>query len=82
AIAELKTAMEGEDAEEVKAKIQALTDASMKLGEAIYKAQAETEQAQGAESAEGGEGKAEEDVVDADFTEVKDDEEGGDRKAS
>ena len=73
----LKSALEGEDLEDIKAKTQALAEASMKLGEAMYqrRAQADAE-------AEGGEGDAEEaakprrkdDVVDADFEEVKDEE--------
>jgi molecular chaperone DnaK len=69
---DLKTALEGEDAEAIKTKHQALMEASMKLGEAIYKADAEA--AQGAEGApEGEQAKAEDDVVDADFEDVKDD---------
>jgi len=71
AVAALKTALEGEDAGEIEAKTQALTEASMKLGEAMYKAAQEAE----AESATAG-GEAEtgerEDVVDADFEEVDD----------
>ncbi|MBO6724609.1 MAG: molecular chaperone DnaK [Rhizobiaceae bacterium] len=70
AIAELKTATEGEDLEEIKAKTQALAEASMKLGQAMYEAsQAEAE---GAEAAGGDEAKAE-DVVDADFEEIDED---------
>jgi molecular chaperone DnaK len=70
AIAELKTATEGEDLEEIKAKTQALAEASMKLGQAMYEAsQAEAE---GAEAAGGEEAKAE-DVVDADFEEIDED---------
>ena len=64
-IAELKTALEGEDVEAIQAKTQALIQASMKLGEAMYAAQ------QG--SAEGGESAAADDgVVDAEFEEVDD----------
>ena len=70
AIAELKTATEGEDLEEIKAKTQALAEASMKLGQAMYEAsQAEAE---GAQAAGGDEAKAE-DVVDADFEEIDED---------
>ncbi len=76
AIDALKTASEGDDAEEIKAKTQALTEASMKLGEAIYKSQAETEQPQPQGDAEA---KSDDDVVDADFEDV-DDEKG--KKAS
>jgi len=71
AVAELKTAMEGEDVSDIEAKTNALAQASMKLGEAMYQAN----QA-GAEGAEAGDGQAEssnEDVVDADFEEVSDD---------
>jgi molecular chaperone DnaK len=75
AIADLKSAMEGSDAEAIKEKTNALAQASMKLGEAIYKSQTAAGGAgAGAESAgaSGGQGGAD-DVVDADFTEVKDD---------
>ncbi|MBI2718470.1 MAG: molecular chaperone DnaK [Rhizobiales bacterium] len=68
-IAELKTAMEGEDVEAIKAKTNALAQSAMKLGEALYKAQ---QGADGAAAAGGASGKPEDDVVDADFTEVKD----------
>jgi len=66
AVADLKQALEGEDAEAITAKTQTLAQASMKLGEAMYQAQ------QGA----GGEGEAQpagDDVVDAEFEEVSDD---------
>jgi molecular chaperone DnaK len=67
---ELKTALESDDVEAIKAKHQALMEASMKLGEAIYKAEAEAAQGSG----EAPEGAAkQDDVVDADFTEVDDD---------
>ncbi|MGE0006943.1 MAG: molecular chaperone DnaK [Parvibaculaceae bacterium] len=76
AIADLKTAMEGSDAEAIKDKTNALAQAAMKLGEALYKAQSAQQQQPGGEGAEagasGGQGGAD-DVVDADFTEVKDD---------
>jgi len=68
AIANLKGVIEGDDAEAIKEKTAALAEASMKLGEAMYKAsQAE------AEASASGEGQQDDDVVDADFTEVKDD---------
>ena len=73
AIADLKSAMEGSDAEAIKEKTNALAQAAMKLGEAIYKAQsAQAPGADGADAGAGGQGGAD-DVVDADFTEVKDD---------
>ena len=72
AVAELKSIMEGDDVEAIQAKTQALAQASMKLGEAMYAAsQAGAEGADGAQ-AEGGPEKNE-DVVDADFEEVDDD---------
>ncbi len=76
AISDLKEVVEGEDVEAIQAKSQALAEASMKLGEAIYKAQAEEASAQGegAQDGEsGGQGKSEDDVVDAEFEELKDD---------
>jgi len=75
AMADLKTALEGTDAEAIRTKTQGLAEAAMKLGEIMYKAaQAEagnagTEGAPEGGSADGGDGK----VVDADFEEVKDD---------
>jgi molecular chaperone DnaK len=69
AIAELRGVLDGEDAEAIKEKSATLAEASMKLGEAMYKAsQAEAE----AKAAEG-DAPQDEDVVDADFEEVKDD---------
>ena len=67
AVSDLKEALKGDDAEAIKAKTNTLAQASMKLGEAMYKEQ----QA----AAEGGAGGAEpkDDVVDAEFTEVNDD---------
>jgi molecular chaperone DnaK len=70
AIADLKEALKGNDAQAISAKTQALAQASMKLGEAMYK-QAE-QQPGGDAAAAGAEGKKE-DVVDAEFTEVDDD---------
>ncbi len=66
AVAELKSELEGEDAEAIAAKTNTLVQASMKLGEAMY--QAASEAGEGAAEGEGGE-----DVVDADFEEVDDD---------
>ena len=73
AIESLKKVMEGDDTEEIKKLTDELTQASHKLAEAMY-AQASQQQAQpegttGAESADGAE--KDEDVVDADFEEVK-----------
>jgi len=77
AISSLKTAMEGDDAEEIKRLSEALTQSSHKLAEAMYQ---QASHAQGQPGAEGegfadqGAGGADDDVVDADFEEVKEDE--------
>src|SRR5579871_6762333 len=71
AIAALKTALAGEDAADIEAKTQALTEISMKIGEALYKAQSGAN-GPGSEGP-GGSGGKKEDVVDAEFTEVDDD---------
>src|SRR5512147_1493719 len=71
AIADLKEALKGDDASAVQAKTNALAQASMKLGEAMYKQQQEAQSASGGDGAAPGEKK--EDVVDAEFTEVDDD---------
>jgi molecular chaperone DnaK len=64
AVSDLKEALKGDDAEAIKAKTNTLAQASMKLGEAMYKQQAEADAAKDA---------AKDDVVDAEFTEVDDD---------
>ncbi|MHB1102491.1 MAG: molecular chaperone DnaK [Devosia sp.] len=69
AITDLKGVLEGEDAEAIKEKTAALAEASMKLGEAMYKAS----QAEAEAKATGTGDAADDDVVDADFEEVKDD---------
>ncbi|MCC2602936.1 molecular chaperone DnaK [Sphingopyxis yananensis] len=68
AVAEAKTAVEGGDVAAMNDKSQALAQVAMKLGQAIY----EKEQ-QAAASPEGDAPKADEDVVDAEFSEVEDD---------
>jgi molecular chaperone DnaK len=68
----LKEAMEGDDPEKIRARAQDLTEAAMKLGEAIYKAQAEADA--GAAASGGGNGAApDDDVVDADFEDLGED---------
>jgi molecular chaperone DnaK len=76
AIADLKEALKGDDADSIQAKTNTLAQASMKLGEAMYKdmQQPGAEGAPGeAGAAPGGEAGKKEDVVDAEFTEVDDD---------
>jgi len=75
AINELKEALKSDNVEAIKTKTSALTQASMKLGEALYGAQPGGAGGPGA-AAGGGEQKKDgtgENVVDADFEEVKDD---------
>jgi molecular chaperone DnaK len=74
AISSLKKAMEGEDAAEIKRLSDELTQVSHKIAEILYAQASQQAQAQtGPESAAGaaGSAKADEDVVDADFEEVK-----------
>jgi len=66
ALTEAKAAVESGDIEAMKAKTQSLTEAAMKLGQAIY----EKEQAAAASPGAGAAGQAEDDVVDAEFSEV------------
>ena len=71
ASSDLKEALKGTDSEDIKKKNETLVQASMKLGEAIYKSQEKKP-----ESSNNGdkndEGKKDDNVVDADFEEVKD----------
>ena len=73
AMAELKTAAEGEDAEAIKQKVDALAQASMKLGEAMYQANQAAGGEEGPSADAGGSAGGDENVVDVDFEEVKDD---------
>ncbi len=70
-IAALKTAVEGEDTDAIREKIDALAQSSMKLGEAIYKAEQEAAAA-GEGAAEAAPADDEGTIVDADFEEVDD----------
>ena len=78
AVAELKTALESDDADEIKAKSDALSQASMKLGELAYKQaqeQAAAEGAEGGQAADEASADAKSDepeVVDAEFEDVDD----------
>ncbi|MBM5314286.1 molecular chaperone DnaK, partial [Vibrio parahaemolyticus] len=69
AISELEEARKGEDKEAIDAKVQALMTAAQKLME-IAQQQAQAQQAQGADA---GAQSKDDDVVDAEFEEVKDD---------
>jgi molecular chaperone DnaK len=71
ALAELKTAIQGDDKDAIKQKTDALAQASMKLGEALYQANQGTAAGEGGGASEEAGGK--DNVVDVDFEEVKDD---------
>jgi molecular chaperone DnaK len=73
ALADLKGVLDSDDAEQIRSKTEVLAQASMKLGEAMYKSQSADG---GAPGDEGGPAK-DENVVDADFEEVD-----GDKKRS
>jgi len=66
AIAAVKTALEGDDAADMTAKAQALTEVAMKMGQTIYEKEQAAAASPDAEASAGGE----EDVVDAEFSEV------------
>jgi len=74
AIGDLKSVLDSGDAAQIKARSDALAQVSMKLGEQLYKSQQE-----GAAGAEAGasQAQAEPGVVDAEFSEVKDDKKSG-----
>ncbi|WP_412504972.1 molecular chaperone DnaK [Roseovarius sp. SYSU LYC5161] len=73
AISALKENLEGEDPEKIRSGIQNVTEAAMKLGEAIYKAQGEESGDADPETPQDGVGEADEDIVDADFEDLDDD---------
>jgi molecular chaperone DnaK len=75
AIEALRKAIEGEDKDDIDTKTAALAEVSGKLAERVYKQQAESGEQGGGEEAPTGEaaGEAKDDVVDAEFEEVKDD---------
>lgn len=78
-VADLKKALEDEnsDIEDIKAKTQSLTEASMKLGEAMYKAQAENSSNENGGEQTSGDSDNDEKVVDAEYEEVNGDKKDG-----
>jgi len=80
AIEELREVTGGDDAEAIQAKSQTLAEASMKLGEAIYKQSQDEDSAAAEADAKRDGGSPDDDVVDADFEDVTDGDDG--RKAS
>jgi molecular chaperone DnaK len=73
AVEELKTSLQGEDTAAIKAKIDAVAEASMKLGEAMYQASQAQGAAPGADAGAGSSPGGNDNVVDVDFEEVQDD---------
>ncbi|WP_371433045.1 Hsp70 family protein, partial [Novosphingobium sp.] len=67
AIAETRTAIEGGNPDDMNAKTRALTEKAMKLGQAIYEKEQAAAASPGADAP-----KADDDVVDAEFSEVDD----------
>jgi molecular chaperone DnaK len=86
AVADLKQALESEDTNAIKEKTEALSQKSMKLGEAVYKAQQENAGAAEGQpesnNAQENKQSTDDNVVDGDFSEVKDDEKDDDKKTS
>ena len=75
AIKDAEGVLKSEDKAEIDAKAQALAQAAQTLGQKMYaeqQAQAQAQQGGAQQSAEGESGKKDENVVDAEFTEVKD----------
>ena len=68
----LKESLKGDDIEDIKKKTETLVQASMKLGEAIYKSQQSTKPDSGKDDGKDEKDKKDDNVVDADFEEVKD----------
>ncbi|MGH6804763.1 MAG: molecular chaperone DnaK, partial [Methyloceanibacter sp.] len=70
AVSDLKSAVQGEDKDAIKQKVDALAQASMKLGEALYQSSQGGAGGGGPSASAGG---PDDKVVDVDFEEVKDD---------
>ena len=68
----LKETLKSENIDEIKKKTESLVQASMKLGEAIYKSQQNTKPESNKDDGKDDKGKKDDNVVDADFEEVKD----------
>jgi molecular chaperone DnaK len=78
----LKEALKGEDIEDIKKKTEALVQASMKLGEAIYKSQQSAKPASDKDDGKDNKDKKDDNVVDADFEEVKEENKDGNQEKS
>ena len=76
----LRNSLKGTDVEDIKKKTQELVQASMKMGEAIYKSQQSAKPGDTPKDKKQ-EGKKDDNVVDADFEEVKDKDENKEKSA-
>jgi molecular chaperone DnaK len=72
-IAAVKTALEGDDAAAINSAAQELTQSAMKMGQSIYEKEQASASASADGAAAGSEGGSEEEVVDAEFSEVDED---------
>ena len=82
ASASLKESLKNEDIEDIKKKTEALVQASMKLGEAIYKSQQTTKADSEKDDAKDKKDTKDDNVVDADFEEVKEENKDGNQEKS
>ena len=78
----LKDALKTEDIEDIKKKTEVLVQASMKLGEAIYKSQQSAKPDSGKDDGKNNKDKKDDNVVDADFEEVKEETKDGNQEKS
>ena len=72
AISALKDDLETENAGKIKSGIQNVTDAAMKLGEAIYKSNQENDDAAPFDASDNAAANADDDILDADFEDLGD----------
>ena len=68
----LKEALKSDNIDDIKKKTESLVQTSMKLGEAVYKSQQNSKPESGKDGGDDNKGKKDDNVVDADFEEVKD----------
>jgi molecular chaperone DnaK len=80
--AALKEALKGTDIEDLKKKTESLVQASMKLGEAIYKSQQNTKSDSDNDDGKNNKNTKDDNVVDADFEEVKEESKDGNQEKS
>ncbi|MXP46643.1 molecular chaperone DnaK [Altererythrobacter luteolus] len=77
ALAETKTALEGDDLDAINAKVQTLTEVAMKMGQEIYQQEQANAAPEGDAGASESAAESDEEVVDAEFSEVNEDENKG-----